>query len=60
MEYGDLFSDDRQMADIDPDQWLTVPLVSDWAMSGAKLGHCIYPVGPKDREIIDQTHEKLH
>ena len=56
-----LFTDDGlKVADIPEEDWMTIPLVSDWNTADAKLAHKVYPLGPKDREVVDATHDKLH
>ena len=59
-EFEKLFTDDGKTANLPEEEHLTIPLVNDWKTAGAKLNHKVYPMGPKDRELIDETHEKLH
>ena len=40
------------------DKLITIPLVDSW--NRIKLGQCPYPVGQKDRELMDKTLNKLH
>ena len=54
------FTDDGKTANIPEDQWLTVPLVSDWRTSGAKLAHKVYPLGQKEQQLVDEVFDKLH
>lgn len=60
LRYLRLFTDDGKTADIPEDEWMTIPLVNDWNTAGAKLAHRVYPLGPKDREVVDRIHGKLH
>lgn len=55
-----LFTDDGKIANIDEDDWMRIPLTSDWKASGVKLAHRVYPLGPKERELVDQVHNRLH
>ena len=59
-KYGSLYNDDGKTARLPEEDWLEIPLVNDWRTAGAKLNHKVYPVGPKDKELIDETHDKLH
>ncbi|KAF2015264.1 hypothetical protein BU24DRAFT_174650 [Aaosphaeria arxii CBS 175.79] len=60
LDYTALFTDDGKPADVEESDWLKVPLVTDWNAAGAKLGHRIYPLGPKQRELVDKVFDKLH
>lgn len=60
LRYPRLFTDDGKTADIPEDEWMPIPLVNDWNTAGAKLAHKVYPLGPKDREVVDKIHGKLH
>ena len=59
-EFPKLFTDDGKTASLPEEEWMTIPLVNDWNTARAKLAHRVYPMGPKDREFIDATHDKLH
>lgn len=59
-EFPSLFTDDGKSANISEEQRMTIPLVSDWKQSGVKLAHKTYPLGPKDRALIDEKFDKLH
>ncbi|QIX00238.1 hypothetical protein AMS68_005755 [Peltaster fructicola] len=58
--FQDLFTDDGKIATIPEQEWMTVPLAGEWNTADAKLAHKVYPMGPKDRELLDATHDKLH
>lgn len=59
-EFPQLFNDNEKLANIPESEWLTIPLADDWeSREGVKLAHKVYPMGSKDREFIDQTHDKL-
>lgn len=49
----DIWSD-RGFVNIPPDQWLTIPLKDGWESSVLKHAK-VYPLGPKDREVVDET-----
>lgn len=43
--------------DIPEDQWMTIPLIDGWE---SKLPRTkVYPVGPRGRQVIDETFDKL-
>lgn len=46
------------VVDIPEDQWMTIPLVDGWESQLPKSK--IYPLGPKDREVVDQAFQPLH
>lgn len=51
---------DQGQARIEPDDWMTIPLVNNWREL-YKAGQAkVYPVGPKDRAIIDADFDNLH
>lgn len=39
---------------------MPIPLVSDQNTAGAKLVYKVYPLGPKDREVVDKIYSKLY
>jgi hypothetical protein len=59
-DFEQLFTDYGKVANIPEEDWLTMPLVSDWQTSDAKMAHKVYPLRPKDREFLDEVHDKLH
>jgi len=58
-QFESVFTDNGGVAAIPEDDWLQIPLNDDWRNTDAKLSHKVYPMGPKDREFIDETHDKL-
>jgi len=59
-EFPRLFTDDGKMAKIPEEDWLSIPLQQDWDKKGAKLAHKVYPLGPKERQLVDEVHNKMH
>ena len=55
-DYKDLFVDKGETVDIPEDQWMPIPLKPGATSKPAR----VYPVGQKDRDVIDATHDKLH
>jgi len=58
--YPKLFTDEGRTANVPEDQWMRIPLVSDWQVAGAKLSHKVYPLGPKEKALVDEQFDKLH
>ena len=54
--FQDLFIDKGETVDIPEDQWMPIPLKPDATSKPAR----VYPVGQKDRDVIDATFGKLH
>lgn len=59
-KYLKLFIDNRKTADIPEEDQITIPLVNDQNTSGAKLAYKVYPLGPKDYEVLDRIYDKLY
>ena len=59
-EFLPLWQDRGQQAKVPEEEQMEIPLIDNWE-SHYKPGQArVYPVGPKDRGIIDQTFDKLH
>lgn len=54
--HQDLFVDQGQTVDIPEEEWMPIPLKPGATSKPAK----VYPVGHRDREVIDATFDKLH
>lgn len=52
-KFEKLFTDDGKMITILKDDWLKIPLVGDWKLVDAKLAHRVYPMGPRERDLVD-------
>lgn len=55
-EHQDLFVDQGQTVDIPEEEWMPIPIKPDAVTKPAK----VYPVGQKDKQVIDDTFDKLH
>ena len=55
-KFTDVFEDRGDTVNVPRDQWMSVVLKSD----AVPDPHKVYPVGPKDREVIDEVHDQLH
>ncbi|KAH5621114.1 hypothetical protein HBI23_240920 [Parastagonospora nodorum] len=58
MEHPKLWTDRRTHIDIPEEQWMQVPLKQGW--ENHKFSTKVYPVGAKDKEVIDKVFDKLH
>lgn len=57
--FPDLWKD-RGTVNLPPDQWMSVPLVSDWNVAGAKLAHKVYPLSAEDKKLVDEKFNAMH
>lgn len=50
---------DNRFANLPEGQWMKIPLKSDWKsrVSGKAK---VYPLGSKDKELVDSTFDELH
>ena len=55
-DHQDLFIDQGQTVDIPEEEWMPIPLKPGVTSKPAR----VYPVGQKDKEVIDATFDKLH
>ena len=55
-EYQDLFVDKGTTLDIPEEEWMPINLKADAVAKPAK----VYPLGHKDREVVDKTFDNLH
>lgn len=59
-EFPDIFNDAGTTVNIPPEEWMTVPLKSDWEDRLPAKGGRAYPQGKKSEKLIDETFDKLH
>lgn len=50
---------DTGFADLPEDNWMKIPLKSDWEQRVTGKAK-VYPLGTKDRELVDDTFDELH
>ena len=55
-EHQDLFQNQGQTVDIPEEEWMPIPLKPNTTSKPSK----VYPVGQKDKEVIDTTFDKLY
>lgn len=58
-ELPDLWKDKGQ-AIVPEKDWMSIPLIDNWAEKYKPGTAKVYPVGPKDKAIIDEDFDKLH
>lgn len=56
MEFPEIWTDQGTTVDIPEEEWMPIPLKPGVESKPAR----VYPVGQKDREVIDETFDKLH
>ena len=59
MEYPEIWEDKGKFIDLPQDDWMRIPLKPNWEekVSGKAK---VYPLGSKDRQVVDDTFDKLH
>ena len=58
--FPNLWKDTGNVTNIPESEWMDIPLVDNWQEQYKPGQARVYPVGPKDREIIDEAFDKLH
>ena len=59
-EFPELWNEDRGLVNIPEEEWMEIPLVNDWNLSGSKLAHKVYPLGPEEQKLVDEKFDALH
>jgi dUTPase len=54
----DVWGEHPGVVNIPEDRWMTIPLVPGWESKLPKSK--IYPLGPKDRAVVDEAFQPLH
>lgn len=54
-EFDDVFTDSGSTIDLPEDQWMPIPVKPGTKPKPSK----VYPIGQKDREVVDATFDKL-
>ena len=55
-----IWEDSGDTIDLPEEEWLTVPVTTDWQSTGAKLGNKVYPLSSDARALIDEKFDKMH
>ena len=56
MEFYEIWTDRGTTVDIPEEEWMPIPLKPDAVPKPSR----VYPVGQKDKEVIDEAFDKLH
>ena len=51
---------DKEFIDVSELEWMKLPLKSDWEERINSKGAKVYPLGLKDKEVVDRTFDELH
>ena len=58
-KYQSLWDDNGGFVDVPEEQWMRIPLKTNWA-DESKGKAKVYPLSPRDRELVDAEFDKLH
>ncbi len=56
-KYPDVWKDSGKFVDLSKNNWMRIPLKPDYHVFGKAR---VYPLGVRDREIVDKTFDELH
>src|SRR5438477_8984526 len=59
-EFPKLWEDTGTFVNIPEDEWMRIPLLSDWESRIPAKGARVYPLGTEDRKEVDKTFDELH
>ena len=59
-DFPEVFQDRGTVIDIPEDEWMTIPLRSDWESRMPAKGARVYPVSNEAKQVIDDTFDALH
>ena len=60
-EFSTLWEDTGETVNLPEKDWMTVPLTTDWnSVNAPRIVHKVYPLGERDRQVIDEEFDKLH
>ncbi len=57
--YPHLWTDRGNLVKVPEEEWMDIPLIDDWKTQYKPGQARVYPVGQKDREVIDTAFDKL-
>ena len=58
--YPDLWIDKGNVANVPEGEWMKIPLVDNWQDVYKPANVKVYPLGPRNREVVDAQFDKLH
>jgi hypothetical protein len=59
-KFSNIWKDDGSPANIPEEDWMQIPLIENWEKVYKPAANKVYPLGPKDRKVLDDTFDKLH
>ena len=59
-EFPEVWKDTGTFVDIPQEEWMKIPLRSDWESRIPMKGARVYPLGTQDRQQVDKTFNQLH
>ena len=57
--YPELWVDNSNVADVPESEWMKIPLIDNWQDVYKPANTKVYPLGPRDREVVDKQFDKL-
>ena len=58
--YPRLWEDNGNIANVPEDKWMEIPLLDNWKELYKPGQAKVYPLGTKDRKVVDEAFNKLH
>ena len=58
--YPRIWEDNGNLVDVPEENWLTIPLTSDWRESKFKINQKVYPLSEDARKVVDDVFDKMH
>jgi transposase InsO family protein len=58
--FPDLWKDSGTFVDLPQDEWMKIPLRTDWESRLPAKGARVYPLGLEARKVVDDTFDELH
>ena len=59
-QFPRIWEDTGDTIDLPEEEWLTVPITTDWQSTGAKLRNKVYPLSSDARALVDEKFNKIH
>lgn len=59
-EFPVLWQDTGKFVDLPPNEWMRIPLRTDWESRMPTKGPKVYPLGIRDKEVVDKTFDDLY
>jgi hypothetical protein len=59
-EFPQVWKDTGSFVDIPEDEWMRIPLRSDWELQMPTKAARVYPLGLDTGKLVDETFDELH